>query len=367
MIIISRKFTKDLKRHNFDLINKGRVLDAICELLDEPDLGRGIRKKGANYFFDAIGKKWQLNFDLSDGNIHLLNLWHHDKGIDNKKSSKKRKKYSPKKLNVTNAVVGFSEEDFEILNLAFESQNETEIKNYFEKIREQIFPKFDDLGSRVHSRLEKDLGVRLFPHKAEMANILNYPVVWLAFTGSEDDHYENHSQLTFHLGIDDCIHEPTTYQYHFCIKLAVFHDRIDNKIFHTNLKNHSDLITKYIRKLGRPYSMRFYRKREKPPEDLLPVFHRSSDDYLKFLKLLRPDSIAKGFYGFSFSRNYIYHESPNRENFSDIAWVEDEMVTEFSKLMNLYIMFSQNDPLGKIEDYQKWKKQFNDRKSSTKR
>jgi uncharacterized protein YktB (UPF0637 family) len=364
MIIIDKRFTKDLKRHNFDLINKGRVLDAICVLLDDPDLGRGIRKKGANYFFDAIGKKWQLNFNLSDGNIHLLNLWDHDKGIDNKKSSRRLEKDSPKNLNVTNGVVGFSAEDFRTLEWAFQIPDQISEKEYFQKIYDQIFPKFDSIGKNISFRLYEELGVRLFPHKSEMGDIGKGPVTWLAFTRSRDEHYQNYAQLTLHLGIGDCTHETNDFNSHFCIKLAVFHDKHDTRAFWRNLQKNPNAITlikKYARKLNESYEMRFYRRKRKPPM-IFPT-HTNDETYSDvFIDLMNPESISEDFFGFSFSRYYPFYENDNQEKFSNMQWVEAEIVNEFADLMYLYFMFADDDPIQRIHKYKQRKIPFNNRK-----
>ena len=366
MILIDTNFIKDLERHKFNLKDKGQVLDAICNLSETPDLGRGIRKKGDTLFFDAIGTKWQLNFDISNNDIYLIDIWDHDKAIDNKKKGKKLNTHYKKnqKAAILSDGRGFSREDFEVLNLAFAAQDEIKIEQYFEKICEKIFPKFESLGQKVSNRLEKDLGIKLFAHKAEMPDILNHPVVWLAFIKSKDGHYEHHAQLTFHLGIGDCIHETTNPQYHFSIKLAVFFDKIDNKRFYRNFENYPDEIRKYAKKkLDGSYKMRFYRSRSGLPHKEFPI-HMKEKKYLEVKQLLAPDSVAKGFYGFSISKDYPYFEDSNEENFSNISWIEDEIVNEFSNLMYLYYMFSERDPLKKIKRYKEKKMAFDDKRSS---
>jgi uncharacterized protein YktB (UPF0637 family) len=367
MILIDTDFIKDLKRHKFNSKDKGQVLDAICKLLENPDSGRGIRKKGNDFYFDAIGKKWQLHFDKLNGDIHLIDIWDHNMGANYQTTEKTRNSHSTKKTNVAISPpgTGFSSRDFDTLNLAFKAQDEIGIKDYFKKICEQIFPKFESLAQKVSNRLNADLGVKLFGHKAEMADILNHPVVWLAFINAEDGYYEHHAQLTFHLGIGDCIHKTTNHQYpHFCIKLAVFFDKIDNKKFYRNFENYPDKIRKYAKKkLDGSYKMRFYQTRGGRPYKEFPV-HMKEAKYSEVKNLMSPESIAKGFYGFSISKEYPYREGSNAENFSNLTWVEGEIVNEFSNLMYLYFMFSEHDPLQKIEDYKKWKIPFDDKKSS---
>jgi uncharacterized protein YktB (UPF0637 family) len=367
MIHIDKNFIRALKRHKFDLNNKGRVLDAICKLLENPNSGRGIRKKGETFFFDAIGRKWQLDFDLLNDGIHLIDIWDHDTGINYQTKSKKSKSNGTRKENAVSNLPGrgFSAKDFETLDLAFEAQDVIGIEHYFEEICEQIFPTFGSLGRNVCKRIKKDLGIEFFYHKAEKADILNHPVVWLAFNRSKEGYYEHHAQLTFHLGIGDCIHNTTNHRYrHFSIKLAVFFDKIDNKKFYRNFENYPDKIMKYAKKkLDGSYKMRFYRKRGGLPQDEFRI-HMKEAKYLEVKKLMSPESIAKGFYGFSISKEYPYYEDSNAENFLNLTWVEGEIVNEFSNLMYLYFMFSEHDPLKKIEGYKKWKIAFDDKKST---
>jgi len=343
---------------------QGKIFKAIRKLEKGHKSGYGLESvENSNklYFYKIDGQN-RIVLELGKKReFFLTDIWDH-KG----KSYKLKKAMdiidSPIKV-ATETGSGFSTADFKTLELAFEAQDQIGIDRYFEKIREQIFPTFKILGRGVSARLEEDLGVILFPRKAEKANILNHPVVWLAFIGAEQGHYENHSQLTFHLGIGDCIHETTRHSRHFCIKLAVFHDRIDNKTFYTNSYNYPYEIIKYARKLDKSYEISFFRKRGRPPVRILPS-HMNEDGYDEVMELLSQKSLAKGFYGFSFSRDYPYYDESNEENFSNITWVEDEIVNEFSNLMYLYFMFSENDPLARIETYKKRKIDFDNRRMS---
>jgi hypothetical protein len=120
---------------------------------------------------------------------------------------------------------------------------------------------------------------------------------------------------------------------------------------------------KYAKRPHKSYKMRFFPKRGKPAKEIFHA-HTHEKEYLKVRKLLSPESLAEGFYGFSFSRDYPLYDDPNEKNFSNIEWVENEIINEFSDLMYLYLMFSKDDPLKDIEVYKNKKIDFDNKRMS---
>ena len=365
MICLRRSFINAATKCGQTL--QGRLFKTMQKLERGYKSGYGLEAvEGSNkLYFYKIDEKNRMVIELGEnGEFFLFDIWDHE---DKSFNLKKRDDMQPSVSEMPRGTgIGFSPEDFRILDCAFKIPGQISEKQYFEKICDQIFPKFDFIAKNISSRLYEELGVRLFPHKAEMGDIGKGPVTWLAFTRSNDEHYQNYAQLTLHLGIGDCTHETSNFDKHFCIKLAVFHDKHDIRAFWRNLENHPDaidLMKKYARKLNRLYEMKFYRRKKNPP--IVFPTHTNDDTYTEvFVDLMSPESISEDFFGFSFSRYYPYYENRNQEKFSDIKWVEDEIINEFSDLMYLYFMFSDDAPIQKIEHYKKRKIDFDNKRMS---
>jgi hypothetical protein len=266
--------------------------------------------------------------------------------------------------------MGFSKEDFDALQSAFKIPKGLTEGQYFDLLNERIYPKFRWLAERVQHDLSKELGVDLCPQLADKGDIGKDPVVWLAFVKSLTSHYENQSQLTLHLGIGECIHETIDHTPHFCLKVATFHDKPDSRRFWNNVARDRekaiDAIVKYTKKLGPAYEIRLYQnKLEKPLVHSAYLAKTDREIIELLLEYMSPDSIKKGFFGFSFNRYYNFYENNVKEQFSDIEWIAKEMVREFSKLMYLYFWFSEDNPTARIEEYKEKKMAFDDRMSST--
>jgi hypothetical protein len=358
MIILHDEFFRVIDKYPVDL--KGRILEAAIKLTKNKKLGRGVRKKGTpeDRYFDAAGKKYQLKF-YQDGEDYIItDIWTHD--IDKRSQTQSGQGRTTPAVRQHHPLhLGFSKKDFEILQSAFNIPEKLSEEDYFNLISRTTYPKLKWLGDRVAADLWSKLGIRLYPQLAEKGDIGRDPVVWLAFTRSED-HYESQVQLTFHLGIGECIHEAKDRRCHFCTKLALFHNKPDTRRFWANVKNHPETaiqtIKKYTMKLPPTYEIQFYRKKTEPPEKFSA---RSERDYLEVLvDYLNPDYIKKGFFGLNFNRYHHYYDDNVADCFSDLEWVASYLIREFSDLMYLYFWFSADDPLKKIEEYKKRKIAF---------
>ncbi|MBW2066872.1 MAG: DUF1054 family protein [Deltaproteobacteria bacterium] len=369
MIILTDSFVKRVRKLR-DNKFKAQVLDTICELgfMDGKDrkahLKRieGLPNNLKRYEYRKDGQN-RTELETHGTDFYLIDILDHsDQDFQRERNPISRQPIV--KIRDSRAQ-GFATEDFEALKAAFEIPDKITEDQYFERLSEQIYPKFGQLAQTVPVRIEKEFGVRLFPHLAEGRDVGRDPVVWLAFTDSKSGHYANYCQLTLQIGLGDCLHEPIQdTSEHFSIKLAVFGDKQDIRRFWMNVDGDLETlekIKKYARKLDRSYKMKFYRKKK----DLPVVFpaNTNDDDYLKVIDMLNPESIDEGFFGFSFSKDYRYYEDSNAQRFADIKWVENEIVNEFSKLMYLYFIFSKDDPMAEIESYKERKIQFDNRRN----
>jgi hypothetical protein len=365
MIILSDDFLRDIKRYPVDF--KGRVLDAIYQLSANPTLRRGTRKKGSRLFFDAVGKKWQLSYEVTDGgDLYLFPLWTHDMSVAQKKSGIEIGGFIPGKKAPFDK--GFSGTDFDVLKSAFDVPDKVSEEQYFKNLSETIYPKLAWLGGRVQDDLSKELGVNLYAQLADKGNIGSDPVVWVAFVKSMESPHVNQSQLTFHLGIGECIHESKDRSPHFCIKTATFRDKPDSRRFWKNISRDRqraiEAITKSIRMLGSSYEIRFYQeKRERPIIQSARLDKNDRETVELLLEYMCPESLKKDFFGFSFNKYYDFHDKRVAEGFSDMEYVARELVREFSKLMYLYFWFSEDDPMSKIAEYKERQIALDNRRS----
>lgn len=354
MIILTDEFFRAI--NGYDVTEKGRILDGINKLRLDNNLGRGARKKGSPYkYFDAAGKDRQLKFYQDGENYIITDIWTHDSDKRSQSPSGKRRAMSLD-MKKSPPSLGFSKKDFEILQSAFSIPEKLSEQDYFDEISRVIYPKFKWLGDRVASDLWEKLGVRLYPHLAQKVHIGIDPVVWLAFTRSTDD-YESQAQLTFHLGIGECIHEAKDHTWHFCTKLAIFRENPDTRRILANVKNHTETalqtIKKYIGKLHSTYEIQFHEKKTEPPFKFSAHYEKGYLDFL--IGYPDPDLLKKGFFALSFNRFQNYYDNNVSDSFSNLEWVAKYMIKEFSTLMNLYFWFSEDDPLKRIEEYKKRK------------
>jgi len=181
MICLRRSFINAATKCGQTL--QGRLFKAMQKLEKGYKSGYGLEavEDSDNLYFYKIDEKNRMVIELGKhGEFFLFDIWDHESKSFNLKTRDDTQSSVSEMPRSTG--IGFSPEDFRILDWAFKIPDQISEKQYFEKICDQIFPKFDSIAKNISSRLYEELGVRLFPHKAEMGDIGKGPVTWLAFT-----------------------------------------------------------------------------------------------------------------------------------------------------------------------------------------